>query len=66
LTVSNSVKNHWLKHVSEKKIERIYNGIVFKKTDSLIKLERDQDDFVITSVARLIPYKGHGYLIDVR
>jgi glycosyltransferase involved in cell wall biosynthesis len=65
LTVSNSVKNHWLKHVSEKKIERIYNGIVFKKTDSLIKLERDQDDFVITSVARLIPYKGHGYLIDV-
>ena len=65
LTVSNSVKSHWLKNINENKIERIYNGIVFEKTDSLIKLERNQDDFVITSVARLIPYKGHGYLIDI-
>ena len=65
LTVSNSVKQHWLKYIDDKKITRIYNGIVFKKTDSIIKLERDQEDFVITSVARLIPYKGHGYLIDV-
>jgi hypothetical protein len=32
-------------------------GLYFKKTDSLNKLERDQDDFVITSVARLIPIK---------
>ena len=65
LTVSNSVKKHWLKYIDDKKIERIYNGIIFKKTDSIIKLERDQDDFVITSVARLIPYKGHSYLIDI-
>ncbi|MDA9319163.1 glycosyltransferase family 4 protein [Flavobacteriaceae bacterium] len=65
LTVSNSVKKHWLKYIDDKKIERIYNGIVFSKTNSLIKLERDQDDFVITSVARIIPYKGHGYLIDI-
>ena len=65
LTVSNSVKSHWLKNIDENKIERIYNGIIFKKTDSLIKLERNQDDFVITSVARLIPYKGHGYFIDI-
>ena len=65
LTVSNSVKKHWLKYIDDKKITRIYNGIIFNKTDSLIKLERDQDDFVITSVARLIPYKGHGYLIDI-
>jgi glycosyltransferase involved in cell wall biosynthesis len=65
LTVSDSVKKHWLKYIDDKKIERIYNGIVFKKTDSLIKLERDQEDFVITSVARIIPYKGHGYLIDI-
>jgi glycosyltransferase involved in cell wall biosynthesis len=65
LTVSNSVKNHWLKNINDKKIERIYNGIIFEKTDSLIKLERGQDDFVITSVARLIPYKGHMYLIDI-
>ncbi|MDB9853182.1 glycosyltransferase [Flavobacteriaceae bacterium] len=65
LTVSNSVKNYWLKNINEHKIKRIYNGIVFEKTDSIIKLEKDQGDFVITSVARLIPYKGHKYLIDI-
>ena len=65
LTVSNSVKNHWLKNINEHKIERIYNGIEYKKMDSVIKLEKDQGDFVITSVARLIPYKGHMYLIEI-
>ena len=65
LTVSNSVKNHWLKNISELKIERVYNGIEYKKMDSVIKLEKDHDDFVITSVARLIPYKGHMYLIEI-
>jgi len=65
LTVSNSVKKHWLKNINENKIERIYNGIVFEKTDYLNKIDRAQDDFVITSVARLIPYKGHIYLIDI-
>ncbi|MDA9362215.1 glycosyltransferase family 4 protein [Flavobacteriaceae bacterium] len=65
LTVSNSVKKHWLKYIDDKKIERIYNGIIISKTDSLIQLERNQDDFVITSVARIIPYKGHKYLIDI-
>ena len=42
LTVSNSVKKHWLKYIDDKKIERIYNGIIFSKTDSLIKLERSR------------------------
>ena len=65
LAVSNSVKKHWLKYIDDKKIERIYNGIIFSKTDSLIKIERDQEDFMITSVARIIPYKGHMYLIDI-
>jgi len=65
LTVSESVNKHWLKYIDDKKIERIYNGIIFSKTDSLIKLERNQDDFIITSVARLIPYKGHMYLIEI-
>jgi UDP-N-acetylglucosamine:LPS N-acetylglucosamine transferase len=31
LTVSNSVKNHWLKYIDDKKIERIYNGLYLKK-----------------------------------
>ena len=65
LTVSNSVKNHWLKNINEHKIERIYNGIIFEKKDSTNKIDRDKDDIVITSVARLIPYKGHLYLIDI-
>jgi glycosyltransferase involved in cell wall biosynthesis len=65
LTVSNSVKNHWLKNINENKIERIYNGIIIEKIYATNKINRDQDDFVITSVARLIPYKGHKYLIDI-
>ena len=65
LTVSNSVKSHWLKNINKHKIEKIYNGIEFKKIDSIIKLEKEKDDFLITSVARLIPYKGHKYLIDI-
>ena len=65
LAVSNCVKNHWKKNIDELKIERVYNGILFNKIDSIIKLEKDKNDFVITSVARLIPYKGHKYLIDI-
>ena len=65
LTVSNSVKSHWLKNINKHKIERVYNGIEYKKMDSIIKLEKDKGDFVITSVARLIPYKGHMYLIEI-
>jgi len=65
LTVSKSVKKHWLKNINEHKIERVYNGIEYKKMDSIIKLDRDQNEFVITSVARLIPYKGHMYLIEI-
>ena len=40
LTVSESVKKHWVKYIDSNKIYRIYNGIVFKKTDSNIKLDR--------------------------
>jgi glycosyltransferase involved in cell wall biosynthesis len=65
LTVSNSVKKYWLKNINENKIKRIYNGIILIESDSIIKLERDQDDFVISSVARIIPYKGHRYLIEI-
>ena len=65
LTVSNSVKKHWLKNINKNKIERIYNGIILNKTDSIIKIDKDENDFVITSVARIIPYKGHRYLIEI-
>jgi len=65
IAVSESVKKQWLKYISKEKIKRIYNGIIFEKEDELIELEKDESDFVITSIARLIPYKGHGYLIDI-
>ena len=65
IAVSESVKKQWLKYISKEKIKRIYNGIIFEKTDFIDELEKDESDFVITSIARLIPYKGHGYLIDI-
>jgi glycosyltransferase involved in cell wall biosynthesis len=65
ITVSDSVKKHWLKYISKEKMKRIYNGIIFEKEDELIELEKVESDFVITSIARLIPYKGHEYLIDI-
>ena len=65
IAVSNSVKKHWIKYIDGKKIKRIYNGIIFKKTNTINKIERKNDDFVITSIARIIPYKGHSYLIDI-
>ena len=42
LTVSNSVKSHWLKNINEHKIERVYNGIEYKKIDSIIKLHNEK------------------------
>ena len=65
LVVSNSVKNHWQKNIDKDKIERVYNGILFEKTNSSNEIDRNSDDYIITSVARLIPYKGHLYLIDI-
>jgi glycosyltransferase involved in cell wall biosynthesis len=65
LVVSNSVRNHWIKYVNENKIERIYNGIVFEKNQFFKKTEKEKSDYIITSVSRLIPYKGHNYLIDI-
>ena len=65
LVVSNSVKNHWQKNIDKDKIERVYNGILFEKTNSSNEIDRNSDDYIITSVARLIPYKGHHYLIEI-
>ena len=65
IAVSNSVRTHWIKNVNENKIEIIYNGIVFEKNEFFEKIEKDETDYVITSVSRLIPYKGHQYLIDI-
>ena len=65
VAVSNSVRNHWIKYFNENKIERIYNGIVFQKNEFFEKINEDETDYVITSVSRLIPYKGHEYLIEI-
>ena len=65
IAVSNSVKSHWNKYIDHKKIERIYNGIIYSKTNNLEQIIKQEGDFVITSVSRIIPYKGHAYLIDI-
>ena len=65
IVVSDCVKRHWQKYISINKIERIYNGIIYLKNDFIEKLEKHDDDFLITSVSRIIPYKGHNYLIDI-
>ena len=65
IAVSNSVRNHWIRYINEYKIKRIYNGIIFQKNEFFEKIEKDETDYVITSISRLIPYKGHKYLIDI-
>ena len=65
IAVSNSVRNHWIKYVNENKIERIYNGIVFEKNQFFKKIKKEKSDYIITNISRLIPYKGHNYLIDI-
>jgi len=65
IAVSESVKNHWLKYSSFEKIKRIYNGIIFNKTKILDEFKKNENDFIITNIARIIPYKGHDYLIDI-
>ena len=42
LVVSNSVKNHWQKNIDKDKIERVYNGILFEKTNSSNEIDKIQ------------------------
>ena len=62
IVVSKSVKDYWSSHVIIP-LELIYNGIPFNFKKRLIKKESKKIRFLI--IARLLPYKGHKYIIEI-
>ncbi len=63
LVVSNAVKNYWLKNgLNNFKIELIYNGFEFEKK---LNSKKHSNKILITNVSRIIPYKGHLFLIHL-
>ena len=61
--VSKSVYDFWIiKGLKKNKVKVIYNGFNIKKSKSKILSD---DKIVITSIARIIPYKGHSLLIRI-
>lgn len=63
ITVSNSTRDFWLKNgVFNKKVNVINNGFNFDF--SRIK-KIDKNKVVFTSISRIIPYKGHLFLIEL-
>ena len=62
IVVSNSVKDYWSTHV-KRPLDLIYNGIPFNIKKNLIKKESKKIKFL--TIARLLPYKGHKYIIEI-
>ena len=63
ICVSKSVKEFWIqKGISKNKLEIINNGFFFEKTK---QKTIDSDKIIFTSISRLIPYKGHKFLIEL-
>jgi glycosyltransferase involved in cell wall biosynthesis len=66
IVVSNSVAKHWNPYLRRNQLIRVYNGIVFPDKKAVYDAERNiTQNITVTSIARLIPYKGHKYFIDV-
>lgn len=61
ILVSKSVKNYWNFNLKSKTIV-IYNGFNFKFNN---KNKKRKGSLVFTSIGRLIPYKGHLYLLKI-
>jgi len=63
LIVLQNTGNPYLK---KNQLTKVYNGIIFPitKTQFIIQKETLQN-ITVTSIARLIPYKGHKYFIEV-
>ena len=63
ISVSNAVRNYWIDNgVLKEKIIRIYNGFNFNFNTEK-NLSKSQ--IVITNISRIIPYKGHLFLIEL-
>ena len=66
IAVSSSVEKHWQPYLKKNQLEKVYNGIVFPITDAPENINRKiSPNVTVTSIARLIPYKGHKYFIEV-
>ena len=63
ISVSNAVSNYWIENgLLKEKIIKIYNGFNFNfSTDK--NLSKSQ--IVFTNISRIIPYKGHLFLIEL-
>ena len=66
IAVSSSVEKHWQPYLKKNQLEKVYNGIVFPISDAPENIKRKiSPNVTVTSIARLIPYKGHKYFIEV-
>ena len=63
ISVSNSVRNYWIDNgLLKEKIKTIYNGFDFN-FQTTKKLS--DSDLVLCNISRIIPYKGHAFLIEL-
>jgi glycosyltransferase involved in cell wall biosynthesis len=66
IVVSNSVAKHWQPYLKRNQLTRVYNGIIFPFTNAFFNTKSETvQNITVTSIARLIPYKGHKYFIEV-
>lgn len=63
ISVSNSVRNYWIDNgLLEEKVKTIYNGFNF---NFQTKKKLYDSELVFCNISRIIPYKGHIYLIEL-
>ncbi len=63
IAVSNATKDFWVKKgVIKSKINVIHNGFDF---NFLVKNKLHNDKIIFTNISRIIPYKGHLFLINL-
>ncbi len=63
ISVSDSVKNYWISNgLSEDKITTIYNGFKFNFKS---RNKPSSKTITFTNISRIIPYKGHLFLIEL-
>jgi glycosyltransferase involved in cell wall biosynthesis len=66
IVVSNSVAKHWQPYLKKNQLLTVYNGIIFPLTKASDNTKRKiGQNITVTSIARLIPIKGHKYFIEV-
>ena len=62
ILVSNAVKNHW-NFVCQPKVHLVYNAAF--QSNNCKEAKKLKKGLIFTSVGRLIPYKGHKYLLEI-